>query len=37
MSGLLAVTTCFNEKCGAVITLPQYFEIDDWPEGVDFI
>jgi hypothetical protein len=37
MSGLLAVTTCFKEKCGAVITLLQYFEIDDWVEGQDFI
>jgi hypothetical protein len=37
MSGLLAVTTSSREKCGTVITVLQYFEIDDWPEGMDFI
>jgi len=37
MSGLQAVTPCFKEKCETVITVPQYSEIDDWPEGVDFI
>jgi hypothetical protein len=37
MSGLLAVTTCFKKKCETVITLLQYFETDDRPEGMDFV